>query len=381
MKIIINTSNLYFGGGVQVALSFINELKNIEIKNEYHIFLSREINKQIVKKYFPKNFYFYLVDKSPSKIINRKEVVSILNKLEEKINPDIVFTVFGPSYWRPITLHLIGFADGWVYNPDSIAFSRLSFLSRIKMRLAIKYKLFYLRRDADYFVLETNDAADKLINIMNIERNKAFVVGNTVSDIFSNNDYINEDNYFYIKLSIKSNDEFRFLYIAHNHPSKNLKIINEALKYLKDYNIKFILTIDNLSFEKIFDIEVRNKIINVGPIVQASCPSLYKQSDAVISTSLLETFSAVYPESMKMEKPLLSSDFSFSRSICGNSALYFNALSPKDLSEKIVMLIYDEKLQKNLINNGNIKLNTFETAISRATKYLHIIKEIKENNV
>ena len=34
MKIIINVSNLYYGGGVQVAISLLNELRFIEANNE-----------------------------------------------------------------------------------------------------------------------------------------------------------------------------------------------------------------------------------------------------------------------------------------------------------------------------------------------------------
>ena len=47
MNILINTSNLYVGGGVQVALSFIRELKKFETDNRYHIFCSPEIHKQL----------------------------------------------------------------------------------------------------------------------------------------------------------------------------------------------------------------------------------------------------------------------------------------------------------------------------------------------
>ena len=54
MKIIINVSNLYVGGGVQVAISFINELKFIKNINQYHIFLSEPINLQIEKNLFSK---------------------------------------------------------------------------------------------------------------------------------------------------------------------------------------------------------------------------------------------------------------------------------------------------------------------------------------
>jgi glycosyltransferase involved in cell wall biosynthesis len=380
MRILLNTSTLYFGGGVQVALSFINELITLDT-NEYHVFLSLEIERQLNKNLFPNNFKFYTINKSPSKLLTRKKIVSILNNLEKEINPDVIFTVFGPTYWRPKALHLLGFADGWVYNPDSIAFERLSFFRRIKMRLVIKYKLHYLHRDADFYVLETNDAANKLSNIMKKNKNKFFVVGNTFSNVFSDTQYLSENNKYYIKLPAKTEDEFRLLYVAHNHPSKNLSLFNEVLKYLKNYNVKIILTIDEKSYQEIFDIDFRDKVINVGPVPQNSCPSLYNQTDAVISTSLLETFSAVYPEAMKMKKPLLSSDFSFARDICGDSALYFDALDPKDTANKIIMLMEDKKLQIELIQKGIKRLNTFETAQSRAKKYLDIIKIIKDNNV
>jgi len=377
MKILINTSTLYFGGGVQVALSFINELITLDT-NEYHVFLSLEIERQLDKKLFGNNFNFYNIDKSPSKLLTRKKIVSILNNFEKEINPDVVFTVFGPAYWRPKTLHFLGFADGWVYNPDSIAFDRLSFFKRIKMRLAIKYKLHYLHRDADFYVLETDDAASKLSTMMKKNKNNFFVVGNTFSNVFSDAQYLSENNKYYIKLPAKTDDEFRLLYVAHNHPSKNLSIINKAIKYLQNYNIKFIVTVDEESYLDVFDVDSRDRIINVGPVPQYSCPSLYNQTNAVISTSLLETFSAVYPESMKMKKPLLSSDFSFARDICGDSALYFDALDPKDTSEKIITLMNNRVLQEELIQKGTNKLQTFETAQSRAKKYLDIIKIIKD---
>ncbi len=383
MKIIINTSNLYVGGGLQVALSFLNELKEMEQKHEYSVFLSQAVNKQIDRNGFPSNFFFYLIEKSPASLKTRKNILTIMNGLKAEIKPDIVFSVFGPAYWRPRSHHLVGFADGWVYNPDSVAYDRLSFFRRIKMRLAIKYKLHYLHRDADFYVLETDDAANKLSTIMKKNKSYFFVVGNTFSNVFSDTQYLSEKNKYYIKLPVKTDDEFRLLYVAHNHPSKNLGIINKAIKYLQNYNIKFIVTIEEQSYSEIFDVDSRDKVINVGPVPQYSCPSLYNQTDAVISTSLLETFSAAYPESMKLKKPLLSSDFSFARDICGDSALYFDALDPKDTSEKIIMLMNDKILQNNLVEKGKKRVKEFETARSRAEKYITLCEKLvkKDTNV
>ena len=110
------------------------------------------------------------------------------------------------------------------------------------MKVVTQYKLYYLHRDADYYVLETEDAVSKLLKIMSKDRSEFFVVGNTFSNVFNQKKYLENTNDFYITLPKKSDDEFRFIYIAHNHPAKNLSIINSLIPYIKDYNIKFVLS-------------------------------------------------------------------------------------------------------------------------------------------
>ncbi|HIP11462.1 MAG TPA: glycosyltransferase family 1 protein, partial [Arcobacter sp.] len=319
MKILINISNLYVGGGLQVALSFINELKQMMRKNEYHIFLSQAIDKQIDQEVYSDNFHFYLIEKSPASLKTRKQIVAKLDTLEEQIKPDVVFSVFGPSYWEPKAKHLTGFADGWVYNPESVAYDRLSFLKRIKMRLHGKYKSYYLKKDADYYVMETEDAKKRLAQTVGINEDNIFVVGNTYSSIFDDNDFIKEENEFYIKLPEKEEDKFRLMYIAHNHANKNIEVINDLLPLLEDTSIKFVLTLDETSFQNLFP-NSTDKIINLGPIPQKSCPSVYKQCNALFAPTLLETFSAAYPEAMKMEKPILTSNYSFATDVCQDAA-------------------------------------------------------------
>ena len=66
-----------------------------------------------------------------------------------------------------------------------------------------------------------------------------------------------------------------------------------------------------------------------------NCPKLYNQADAMFLPTLLETFSASYPEAMKMERPILTSDLDFAKDICGDAALYFNPLDSYDIANKI----------------------------------------------
>ena len=368
MKILINTSNLYVGGGLQVALSFINELKEIQQEYYYHILMSKAVDLQLNQSNFPANFYFYLIEKSPSSLSSRSKVVSELNTLENKIDPDIVFSVFGPSYWKPKAKHIIGFADGWVYNPKSVAYDRLPLIKRIKMRLVTKYKAYYLKNDGDYFVLETEDAKKKLSDVVGINRDNIFVVGNTYSSIFNNEEYLETSNKNYITLPEKENNEFRLMYIAHNHPSKNLEVINNILPLIENLNVKFVLTIDDESYKQIFSNS--KNIINLGAISQKSCPSIYVQCDALFAPTLLETFSAAYPEAMKMEKPILTSNCSFATDVCQDAALYFNPLDPEDIASKIKELIDNKTLQYELIEKGKERVKKFETARSRAEKYV-----------
>jgi len=372
MKLLINTSNLYVGGSLQIALSFLNEIKKHD--NEYHIFLSLAVKKQIDVKSFSNNFRFYTINKTPASLKTRLMIVKQLTNLEESINPDIVFTVAGPSYWKPKSRHLLGFNDGWVYNPKSTAYLKLSFFERLKMILHVEYKKYYLLRDSSYYVIETKDAQEKLAKVLNINDSKIYVVGNTYSSVFENIELLNSQNEDYIKLPAKTTT-FRFLYITHNHPSKNLSIINDILNRADNLDIEFVLTLDSKNYEKLFPIP-NNKIINIGPIPQKSCPSVYSQCDALFAPTLLETFSAAYPESMKMECPILTSNRSFATDICKDAAIYFNPLDINDIVEKIKLIISSSELQEDLIVKGKNMLHSFESAESRATKYLDICAEI-----
>ena len=376
MKILINTSNLYVGGGVQVALSFINELINLQEDNKYFIFLSPVIDKQIDKSRFENNFEFWLIPNSPSKLKTRKKVLEILNQLELDIDPDIVFTLFGPSYWKPKAKHLIGFADGWVYNPQSVVYKKLPFFKRLQMRLLSLYKQYYLKKDGDYFVLETEDAKKRFSKVLAIKSNKIFVVGNTYSSVYDDINSLDQKNKNYIYLPQKEDKEFRFVYIAHNHINKNIEILNEVIPLLNDLHVKFVLTLDQTSFDTMFTDEIKKKIINLGPIKHHSCPSVYEQCDALFAPTLLETFSAAYPEAMKMGKPILTSNYSFATDICQDAAIYFDPLNPEDIVKKIQTLIKNKTLQKELITKGKNRLEKFETASSRAKKYLDICEKI-----
>ena len=369
-KIVINCTNLYVGGGVQLSISIINELKEYPSYN-FFVFLSPIIHAQIEQSKFGQNFKFFLIPNSFAKLKTRYKTYKFVSKLEKEIKPDIVFTPYGPTYWRPDSKHVMGYAEPWPIYPKSAVYQQIPFIKSIKARLRNKYVISNVKRNADYYIVETEETKKGLIRVSNIVENKISVVGNTVSSAFDV-----EGN---TKIRLENNDVFKFITISHNHPNKNLKIIKSLKNGISKLEKKvcFYLTIDQSEFSTMFE-GCESFVKNLGPINVDECPGIYSQCDALFLPTLLECFSASYPEAMKMKLPIMTSDLSFSREICQSAGLYFNPLDSGDIIDKIELLIEDSGLREELVKNGTKRLSEFETAESRVMKYIEICKMFYE---
>jgi len=377
MRLIINTTNLFRGGGVQVAYSFISECVHFS-EHEYHVFLCKQLTEQIEKSAFPANFHFYDISDRPSPFLKGSRVVSLLKKLEIIIEPDCVFSVFGPSYWTPQAPHLLGYAIPHFLYPESPFFEKIGIISQLKWRIMKKVKKHFFLKNANYFHVETADSRTRLSQFLKCSIDNIYSVSNTYNSSY------NLINQFSNKLlTDKFDNEFRFVTISAYYPHKNLDVLNGVVKCLKEnglFNVRFVLTISAEIFEANFTSEAKSQIINLGPIPITSCPQLYSECDAMFLPTLLECFSANYPEAMKMEKPILTSDLSFAHEVCGQAALYFNPLDEKDIVSKIKLLIENRKLRSELLAKGVVQLTSFCNASERANQYLELCEQIIVKN-
>lgn len=375
MRIIINTSNLNKGGGIQVAYSFINECIKF-IDNEYHIFLCKKLSEQIDVDKFGDNFHFYIISDSPSYFsIKGLKTIRILNKLEDRIVPDCVFSIFGPSYWTPKGPHIMGFAIAHFIYQDSPFYQIISKSDKFKWSIQKIAKGFFFKKNAQYFHVESEDVRKRLSSYLKVNIENIYTVSNTYNSEYTNRSRDNE-----LILS-KNSGDFRIVCICAYYTHKNLEILNKVIPLLKRdglNNIKFILTIEDQFFEKIFTSTAKTQIINIGPIDIKKCPQLYSECDASFLPTLLECFSANYPESMIMRKPILTSDLSFAKEICGNAALYFNPLNEMDIVDKIRELYTNKELYNKLIEEGEKRVKTYPNAEKRAENYLNICQKISK---
>lgn len=376
MKIIINSSLNYIGGGLQIALSFIRECLKIS-GNTYYVFVSSNVASELQREIYPNNFLFYDI---PS--LRFDQYHKYLSHIENIIQPDVVFSIFGPVYWRPNAPHVMGFAMGHYLYPDSPYWGIASLKDKLLWAIKKKIHFYYFLRDADAFVVETEDAANRLYSQ---SQKPCYVVSNTYNNSFTqflSVDSLSKQNFILPETVI---NEYRLLSICSSYPHKNLKIISKVVDVLinKGYdNVKFVLTISLKDYHKLFSDKYRENIVTVGAISPKLAPQLYSECHATFVPSLLECFTANFPESMIMEKPILASDMGFSHTICGDAALYFNALDPYEIANTIIYLYHNPILAKQLINNGIKRVSQFNTAQERAYSYLDICsKYVNKSNV
>ena len=373
MTIVINTTTLVVGGALQVALSFLNELKKFG-KDEYHVFLSSQVERQLDCSTFPENFRFYSFAQSPASLRHRWSVVRRLKQLEAQIAPEVVFTVFGPSYWRPKAKHLLGFALPQIVYADEEYMRSLSVVQRWKY---LSYKKRKFRSCADRYVTESEDVSRRLEKCFKLPLDSVFTVGNTCGAHFFD---ANAQEVLTLPHSLP--DVFKLIVISANHSHKNLSLIPEVCSSLLRNGVRcmFYVTLAPDDYESIMG-DHREMIYNLGPVDVKYCPSLYQQADALFLPTRLECFTASYPEAMAMRKPIITSDLGFARSICANAAEYFDPTSAQDAVRAIQLIMTNEPRRDFLVSEGSKRLRGFPSALKRAEEYVEILHSLVKEKI
>ena len=373
MKLVINCSTLSSTGPVQVAVSFIYECLRHN-NHDYIIFLSPSVYRNIEINDFPANFTFYKFEHHPAFGIKGIITKKAMNKIVDKMTPDCVFSIFGPTTWKPNLPHLQGFASGHYVYKDSPVYKIMSIKERFKRLILGKIQLYFLKRDGKYYVCESDDVSNRLSDILNINRRNVYTVTNSYSHYFI------KKKFDKMVLPSYMSGTFKFLILSSAAQHKNLCILNEVIPILLDkypsLKINFVVTIDDIKYKSLFNKHVQSYIYNIGSVSPSDCPQLYYETDALFAPTLLECFSANYPEAMIMERPIITTDLSFAHSICGDAALYFSPLDPYDAVDKINTLVNNSSLRSLLVKNGKKQLSKFDTSKSRADKYLKICEDI-----
>lgn len=152
-------------------------------------------------------------------------------------------------------------------------------------------------------------------------------------------------------------------YVGNAHPHKNVEgLIQAFLKVRQSYqDLQLVLS----GREDFFWKRIKKKfdqvegIIITGFVDDSELVALYKNAQSFIFPSLSEGFGIPLLEAMACSCPIVASCLTALPEIAGNAALYFDPGKAGDLEEKIIQILTDENLRKELIKKGTKRYKNF----------------------
>ena len=370
MRFLIN-AYMIAGGSIQVGNAVINGLR-FHPEHEYYIICSEQVAQTLGNMKDYPGFMHFEVFPPPNLITNLFRLIHVnprLDRCVREFSADAVFSIFGPSYWKPKVPHLCGFARPLYIYPDSPFFKNLSFFQRLKIKTYKRIHMRSFRNDCDMLVAENPDVSERLSVLC--PHKKIVTVFSCCNPIFDTPEI--QTTY-----ELPPFEGISLLTIAVNFPHKNLQILPKTATYLKkaypDFKFRFIVSLKE--GEITVPDHLKECFVYVGKISIQNLPSFYEQVDFMILPTLLECFSASWIDAMKSSIPVLTSDLPFAHGICGKAAVYFNPEDPVDIGEKIVCLTHDKPRQKELIEQGKKQLSLFTDNSTRTSLYLSYLEEL-----
>lgn len=120
---------------------------------------------------------------------------------------------------------------------------------------------------------------------------------------------------------------------------------------------------------------VKDKVIKLPVQSHGQLLAYYNQATCFIFPSIYEGFGFPILEAFQCECPLVCSNTSSFPEVAGKGAIYFDPYDEISMKNSISKLIYDKKLQSELIHNGKEQLKKFNWKIT-ANKTKDVYKKV-----
>jgi glycosyltransferase involved in cell wall biosynthesis len=369
MTFLINCTNLKNGGGLQVADSIIKQLYRFPQYNHV-VVMSSILASKVGRLHQASNIIYceYNIGNNLKTLLLGRD--KYLDDLVRRYRVNAVLTIFGPSRWIPQIPHLCGFARAQLVLKDSPYFKRLSF----KTRIIYKIWEWAFRRSSDKYYTE-NAYISKLLPQLLGNNKRVFTVSNYYNQVFDHSDQWSK------RCQLPSFNGCTLLTVSSCASHKNLPIMVQICEIFKHkypaFSFRFVLTVNKEQCTWLND-EFKKRFIFLGRVDVSECPYLYHQADIMFMPTLLECFTATYPEAMRMEVPIVTTDLEFAHGLCGDAACYYSAVDPEAAAKAIFKVATDKVYARQLTEAGKKQLLKFDNYEQRADKLINILDNISK---
>lgn len=239
--------------------------------------------------------------------------------------------------------------------------------------------------NSDKIITDSNSTKEDLLSFFNVDESKVNVIPLGIDSSYFYRRELN--NKILDKYNIKRN---YILYIGTDNTRKNLNnLLLSFFEIFKKIPHNLVL-VGPINKQKIIEFieknlhsnysknEVLNRIILSGFVDQEDLPYIYSSASLFILPSIYEGFGFPPLEAMACQVPVIISNNSCLNEVVQDAGLYIeNPLDPKEISEKILCLINDEKLQRNFIRRGLVvskKYSWDKTVESTVNLYKELVE-------
>lgn len=295
----------------------------------------------------------------------------------KKNNIDVIYSYFGFGIYNRKIPQISGSADSNIYFPEIDFWKEFSGFARLKKALIDRYRIWGIKR-SNAVVFENSALELRARELFGIK--KSTVITPSINFNFKS---------IPLSIPVECNKIPKGLFLCGWHPNKNFMIIPKLAYELKKRGVTFHFLItaplDDSTQHRQFMIdvskyEVRNMVSVIGQVKKEQLQSLYEQIDMVFLLSRLESFSNNIIESWYFKKPLIITDATWSRSICGeDSAIYVERNSVVDIVDKIILLLSDSNHNKKVVLNGFEKIKEYPSIEERINEELDFLRYVHQS--
>jgi glycosyltransferase involved in cell wall biosynthesis len=115
----------------------------------------------------------------------------------------------------------------------------------------------------------------------------------------------------------------------------------------------------------------------VGAVPYEKVESVYRDTDIFLFPSLVESFGHPLVEAMASGLPIIASDTTVNREVCGDAAVYFNPQNAADLAQLIVRVREDVELRRKLRENGLLRVRTIFDWEQHVTRLIDVFNRME----
>jgi len=161
---------------------------------------------------------------------------------------------------------------------------------------------------------------------------------------------------------------FKFLCLSRYYSHKNLEVFIDLAERIRAARLdwKIVITVDPTEgpgahrlLAQIGRRELGDIILNLGSVPMEYVPSLYRQTDALLLPTFLESFSGTYVEAMHHGKAIFTSRLEFAQDVCGDAAIYFDPHDSADIWRTLQAAIAEPEQLARKVEAGNARLAKF----------------------